>query len=120
MAATLLMQPQRGQSQKAPFRCAVFFSAGIPINLNALKRGELKSIDANEEKALIQVPTAHIWGRNDQEYPDFGPMLSRMCDKNLKSVFIHEGGHEIPGARVTADMLGAVTVIRRAIAMALG
>ncbi|MCJ1352681.1 MAG: hypothetical protein MMC33_002665 [Icmadophila ericetorum] len=79
------------------FKCAIFFSGGVPgeLSVDGSKIG-LLSFDTDGE--LIEIPTAHIWGANDQLYPTFGPVLSKLCKKETRAVFIHDGGHELPAS----------------------
>jgi pimeloyl-ACP methyl ester carboxylesterase len=89
-------------------KCAIFFSAGVPRDPET---GRL--MDAAVDGEVIDVPTAHIWGKNDNLYPSFGPVLSRLCKADMKEVYVHEGGHTIPGARDMEAVKNCVSVIRK-------
>lgn len=102
------------------FKCAIFFSGGVPADPGTLEqREEVRFLDYERDGELIGVPTAHIWGKNDMEYPAFGPVLSRLCKADLRKVFIHEGGHEVPGRKDPPAMGTVVQIIRHTIAVAL-
>lgn len=108
------------QQQPRPlFRCAIFFAGAVPVDTAELERGKIQLLDHASDGELIAIPTAHVWGKNDKEYPTFGPVLSRMCKADLRSVFIHEGGHEVLGPNPQTALVGTVQVIRRTIAAAL-
>ena len=87
------------------FRCAVFFSSGIPADLWALITGRTQLMSAETDRVMIKEPTAHKcrWGKNNRLYPTFGPVLSDMCEKETLS----EGGHEVPGRRDPMTLTGA-------------
>lgn len=63
----------------------------------------------------IGIPTAHIWGSNDALYPTFGPVLSELCTRENQEVYIHDGGHEIPGPKDLEAVKAVVAAIRRTI-----
>jgi pimeloyl-ACP methyl ester carboxylesterase len=113
-------QNQPKEQQPPPFKIAIFFFGGVPGDPLAIERGEICMCDYENNREIIDVPTAHIWGRNDGEYPTFGPVLSWLCKGEVRSVFVHEGGHEIPGLRDREGVGSAVGVIRRTVERALG
>jgi hypothetical protein len=75
----------------------------------------MRLLNFESDGELIEIPTAHIWGASDTLYPTFGPVLSKLCRQELRSVFVHNGGHEIPGARDPEAVLKAAQVIKAAI-----
>ena len=83
------------------FRCAIFFSGHPPDH------------DSSDGSAPIMIPTVHIWGTNDELDPKYPEQLSNLCKSDCRSVFVHEGGHEIPNARNSDALIHAVHVIRR-------
>lgn len=89
------------------FNLAFFFSGGVPIDPD-----ELRLMDFKHDGELIEIPTAHIWGEADRLYPSFGPVLSNLCKGGgRREIFIHKGGHEIPGPQaldVVAKVIAAV------------
>jgi hypothetical protein len=89
-------------------KCAIFFSAGVPRDPET---GRL--MDAAVDGEVIDVPTAHIWGKNDNLYPSFGPVLSLLCKANMREIYVHGGGHIVPGARDMEAVKNCVSVIRK-------
>lgn len=98
-----------------PLQCAIFFSASRPLDIDALRIGELKWAESDPDKAMLLLPTAHIWGAQDDKFQDQCKALSSLCDEARREVYIHGEGHEIPGPRARADVQGALRAIRRAI-----
>jgi len=119
LAASLLiqrLQKNPGQQQLYPvFRCAVFFCAGVPRDLLRGPSVETRLMDFEQDGELIEIPTAHIWGENDRLYPSFGPVLCRLCKEDSRAVYVHKGGHEIPGPKDAFAVDHSVRVIKRAI-----
>jgi len=143
LAASLLihrMQKDPRQARTFPvFRCAVFFSGGVPAdprgveaaataetgmaeegadtttNVGAMPR---RLMNFEEDGEIIVIPTAHIWGSHDTMYPTFGPVLSRVCKSSQREMFIHEGAHEVLGAKDPNSLQKLVTIINRTIARA--
>ena len=118
LAASLIVhraQQDVGQARlRPPFDCAIFFSGGIPEDPRKMLRDEPRSWMRFEEYGeLIDIPTVHIWGRNDRIYPDFGPVLSRLCKRAEREELVHDGGHEIPGAKDMVMVEAAAKLINR-------
>jgi pimeloyl-ACP methyl ester carboxylesterase len=90
----------------APIRCAIFLASAESAN-------ELRYLGLDEQ-AVIQLPTAHIYGAADDTAPTGGENLSRVCDASVRIVVIHQGGHEVP--RKDA-LIEAVHAIRRTLLM---
>lgn len=121
LAASLIiqkLQEDRRQQQLYPlFKCAIFFSGGVPLDPSAgagLLERRLMNFEHDGE--VIEIPTAHIWGENDQLYPTFGPVLCELCKRDQRAVFVHKYGHEIPGPRSPDAIAKAAEVINRTIA----
>lgn len=122
LAATLmvrkLLQEPMQQRLNPLFKCAIFFSGGLPGDPAALRKNQLRPLSFDIDGEVIDVPTAHIWGSNDQQYPTFGHVLSQLCKLEMRAVFIHQGGHEIPGSNSKDAVTATVQAIRRTIAKA--
>ncbi|QMW47219.1 hypothetical protein G4B11_010698 [Aspergillus flavus] len=121
-AATLLIHQIRcSQALKASqpvFRCAVFFCGGAPEDPTALlSSGDRRVMCFETDGEVIDIPTAHIWGRNDHRY-HYGPQLSKLCNISNREVYVHDGGHEIPGSRDPVATAKAARSIKRTIARA--
>lgn len=118
LAASLIVHRMQRDVDKArlhpAFACAVFFSGGIPEDPAALLSDEPRTwIQFEEYGELIEIPTVHIWGRNDNVYPMFGPVLSRLCKGAEREELIHNGGHELPGAKHMDTVEAAAKLIIR-------
>ncbi|MCJ1263261.1 hypothetical protein MMC22_003131 [Lobaria immixta] len=117
-ATYMIQQAQLHPMSPPPFKCAIFLSGGIPADHLGLERDELRLLDPKDGKPL-KLPTAHIWGANDELYPGTSAILSDLCDEKMRWVFVHEEGHDVPSARAKDAILGAARVIRRMVDMAL-
>ena len=117
LAAALIiskLHEHQGRDTQPPFKCALFLSGGVPFDPVAALRGEIRNIGATDGD-LIQIPTAHIWGSNDELAKSTSVVLSDLCDLRSKTVFVHDLGHDVPGARSQQALNGAVRAIRRTI-----
>ena len=112
LASTYLIQQAE---QPSPFRCAVFFSGGRPFDPQALAEGKAEWVESKDAKPLVNLPTTHIWGRKDTHFREASEVLSSLCDEGQREVFIHNQGHDIPGARAQEDLQRCMKVIRRTI-----
>ncbi len=70
-----------------PFKCAIFFCSAPLVGGSEFG----KYLDPVIDKHRIQIPTAHIWGRNDHQVNRAGFWLSELCAKNTTEFFIHDG-----------------------------
>ena len=117
LAAALIiskLNEYQGRNIHPPFKCALFLSGGAPFDPAAALRDDIRNIGATEGE-LIQIPTAHIWGSNDELAKSTSVVLSDLCDLRLRTVFVHHLGHDVPGARSQQALNGAVRAIRRTI-----
>ncbi|SLM36796.1 Serine hydrolase FSH [Lasallia pustulata] len=120
LAATFLIKHSRlHPGAPPPFKCAIFLSGGIPMDPDALEKDEVRPLDGARDGALLALPTANIWGRNDQLWPGTSEVLSGLCEEVARSVFVHDEGHDVPSARAKDAVLGAVKSIRRTVDRAL-
>ena len=118
LAATLMIQrATQKQALVPPFNCAIFFSAAVPLDYAALLHSQIKEVSSFGE--VITTPTAHIWGQNDEKYCGMSDRLSKLCRQELKTEFIHSGGHEVPSSGTKDAVISAVNAIRRTITRAL-
>ena len=120
LAVSLLLQKAEQDPLKARlypvFRCAIFFSGAVPVDLRWLQdEGPRRLMRWEEDGEIIEIPTVHIWGRNDHLYPHFGPVLSNLCRAREKEQYVHEGGHDIPGPRDMAVIERVAMLIKRTI-----
>jgi len=125
LAATLLVQKQyedsAGQHLNPLFKCAIFFSGSIPNSVVSLhgKIPETAPPVESDVGEIIGIPTAHIWGADDMLFRADCERLSKLCRADRKSVYVHDGGHEIPGIKMRTGVVSSVKVIRRAVTRAL-
>lgn len=117
LAASLLIKMSRLDTvidaEPRLIKCAIFFSGGVPRDPET---GKLMDGDLDQE--IIDVPTAHIWGRADEIYPTFGPVLSKLCKIASREIYVHDGGHTIPGAGDMYAVKSCVNAIRRTVELA--
>jgi hypothetical protein len=110
----VLVQPE--QQRTAPlFRCAIFFSGGTPMDPASFLKGEIRPVEATTYGEVINIPTAHIWGSNDTQGSDIGASLRAVCNAELRSTLIHQGGHEIPTPKDVDAFKKMVRYIRKTI-----
>lgn len=107
LAAALLSD--RLQVLETGIRCGIFF-CGRPPFVDA----GTPPPDASADKAQleIRVPTAHIWGRSDDMEPGKALMLSGMCQSSNRHIYVHLGGHEVPGPRDKGGLVESANTIR--------
>ncbi|KAI0147453.1 serine hydrolase-domain-containing protein [Xylariaceae sp. FL1272] len=97
-----------------PFKFAVFFSAWDVYDGKLLHQGQARRMAEKTDGHVINIPTAHIWGRNDSTSGN--PIgVSQLCVATSRQVFVHEGAHEVPGSRMSSSVKASVRMIRRVI-----
>lgn len=95
----------------SPFPVAIFFSGGIPVCPTTLapaanSPGSVHhtglscrlmsfSQDGIQIRIPIRIPTCHIWGGNDTQYPNFGPVRFEMYDPSTRNRCIHSARHVV-------------------------
>lgn len=95
----LIQHAQKHPFAPLPFTCAVFISGGIPADPVALEKGGISFLHHEKDGQLLKLPTAHIWGRNDNVLPGTSHVLSGLCEKASSFIFVHDEGHGVPSAR---------------------
>ncbi|GLA32180.1 hypothetical protein AnigIFM63326_011319 [Aspergillus niger] len=133
-ASYLIHKMQQGTpTNRLPFRFAVFFCGapalfGRPIretvaapsmDAEIIGIDKAREGDSGKPSEVIEIPTAHIWGRNDTLW-GYGPELSRWCKSENREIVVHDGGHEIPGPRDPVTLARCLQAIKRTIARAGG
>lgn len=111
-------ESERDGVMKRPFSCAVFFSGDVPVAYDALICGEIREMELLTGWEIISIPTANIWGSQDALWPGRALALSEMCS-SVRTVYIHDGGHHVPGSKSMAAVTGVVHAIRKTIDLAL-
>ncbi|KAI0854079.1 serine hydrolase-domain-containing protein [Daldinia vernicosa] len=111
----MLRQVKKEKYNHPGFKCAIFLSAALlPYDFEQLEEGRLQLVTTAEVGEAISIPTAHVWGEEDR-FSDAAKDFTNLCKSDVKSVFIHKGGHEVPGASSKEAVSRAVNIIRRAI-----
>ena len=86
-------------SPMPPLKLAIFLSMDrppfdIPCHLPGF---ELRSFDGLRDEMSIEIPTAHIWGHNDDpECHSSATQLLDLCERTKRVQYIHVGGREVP------------------------
>ncbi|GKZ78254.1 hypothetical protein AnigIFM56816_001810 [Aspergillus niger] len=111
--ALLVDHARKGKMQPPPFKVAVLFSnPGEVYNVDSLR---LSRIEPLHPQPTVAIPTAHIWGSADT-WRAQASLAPEYCKKENQSIFVHDGGHEIPTA--ARDVVKMANVIQRAIGRA--
>ncbi|KAI1253865.1 hypothetical protein MGN70_004260 [Eutypa lata] len=98
------------------FKCAILFAPVAALEPELLRQTTVRTLDPSVDGEVINIPTAHIWGCNDTLTD--AVTISSLCASDTKEVYVHSGGHEIPGSRMNNDVKNIVRVIRRVVSMA--
>lgn len=120
VAATLMLHRLRqnpGHERVSPlFSCAIFLGAAVPCDPAELEAGRIKEMAYEADGEVILVPTTHIWGKLDPSvYPS---SLAKLCSEDQRNIYVHVGGHEIPGSQMHEALGESVRMIKRSISMA--
>ena len=120
LAAAFVLEQQmqaanEGEFQSSPFRCAIFFSGRLPYTDEGARPLSGESPKIPTTHGLIKCSTAHIWGSKDDIEPGQARKLSMLCWNKRRTVYVHQGGHEIPGPKSQDELTFSVHAIRRAI-----
>lgn len=115
LAATLLVGQALRGGGKFPIKIAIFFSGNRPADPNLLEGGVISQLNPELVGEVINIPTVHVWGRVDKGELEFPPDLLRLCRKEVRETYEHEGGHEIPGTKDKEAVAVIVQKMRRAI-----
>ena len=125
-AALAAMHIVRNTSQRIPraaaasgpvsrFKCAILISCGSVYDLNLLyEHGEMRALTSDQDGQLIKIPTVHVWGESDY-LRNQSRGVSELCQADLRAVFIHAGGHEVPRSDEQGALAGMRKVVKRGI-----
>ncbi|KIA75758.1 hypothetical protein HK57_00438 [Aspergillus ustus] len=104
-----------GQNTPTPFKFAIFISiTHCPVDYEAFMRGRIVEICPENAKGVVGIPTVHIWGALDDD-PESASKAAQVCKDDVKWVYVHERGHEVPGAASGVETTRIVNNIRRAL-----
>lgn len=108
MAATLLLCPNITSSVRSTWadarskiRSAVFFCGLQPMDSIELVGGGLEKVKNDQVGPsspwhAIQIPTLHIWSREDTGSSNESESLIAMCEEGVRTEITHGEGHVIP------------------------
>jgi len=116
IARRLRQNPELERTNPA-FKCAIFFSASSVFSIEDLRRGELREMTGDVDGEIIHIPTAHIWGSKDKRNNE-AVDVSTLCAANVREIYVHDGGHEVPGAGSKIAVKSCVHTMRRVISIA--
>ncbi len=117
LAATWIIYRQR--QGKPSFRCAISLSGSSPaVDVDSLREGKVVLLPPEKTADIINIPMAHVWGAADAAFSVAARDLRRLCAEETRSVFVHDGGHEVPGSAQKDELNMTVNTIRRAIVLA--
>lgn len=117
LATMLLVRRQHLNPEKAPlFKCAILFSpVQVYDPVAYIEQGAVVVLNGDMPAAKqLQIPVSIIYGEADERKEE-AKSVQTICSPDLLSVFVHRGGHEVPGAGSKGDLLEAVKIARRAI-----
>jgi predicted esterase len=119
LAAAFMMQRALAEPlRRPPFRCAVLVSCVWVYDPVAwAERGEVRTLHGSALGEVVAVPTVHVWGARDPRRAESEGMRG-FCKAELATVFVHGGGHEVPGLGAKEAVSGTVKAIRRGITLA--
>ena len=118
-AMHLVHQSLREPKQKPSFKVAILISCiAVYDPIAWLQHGEVRTMDSALDGQPISIPTAHVWGAEDGRRPE-SKAVGNLSNETSRNVFVHEGGHEVPGLSTQGAVNGAVRAIRRAITLAM-
>lgn len=120
LAAMLLVRRQYLQPHKQlPFKCAIFFSpVQVYDPVAYVERGEVNVLDhVAPGMCALSIPVVIIYGEKDERKEECR-RIQAICNPDLLSVFLHQGGHEVPGIGAKSGLLETVKMARRGITRA--
>ncbi|KAB5578103.1 DUF341 domain-containing protein [Coniochaeta sp. 2T2.1] len=103
-----------------PFQFCIFICGGPPFSEKTIKEEHRlrycdKDIDSHG-KPIISVSTIHLVGEQDVDLAEC-LKLANICREDVREVFRHPGGHEIPSSPLVTQKM--VEIIERGIEKAL-
>ncbi|CAG8976537.1 hypothetical protein HYALB_00011014 [Hymenoscyphus albidus] len=111
LATAMLIQDSESGILDPNIKLAILFSNQRLANW--------KLLITKSDRVSIGIPTAHIWGKNDNLSMDAPRVIAELCNPSMRSIFVHDGGHEVPSGKDKSAVISSVNIIRRAINAAL-
>ncbi|KAI1105774.1 serine hydrolase FSH [Jackrogersella minutella] len=119
VAAMMLVEDARHGSFGG-LKCAVFFCAAPPFDPDLVRSGVIKYTDPDVDGVLLTIPTAHIWSQiAGADEIKVHQALSQLCDDQVREIFLHDLGHDVPGSKSDKDLAGALRAIEHVIENAM-
>ncbi|KAI0442916.1 serine hydrolase FSH [Xylaria telfairii] len=116
VAAWMLIENSRYPLTFGHLKCAIFFSAAVPFDPEVVRTGIVKPVDPAIEGEMIKMPTAHVWSQDKDVNVEVAQSLASLCDANLREIFVHSLGHNVPGSKSDSEALvGTLRIIERTI-----
>jgi hypothetical protein len=113
--AHVARQNALGHDTPTPFKFTIFISiVHCPVDYEAFLRGQIIEICPKDSKGVVCIPTVHIWGALDND-PESASRAAQVCRDDVKWIYVHERGHEVPGAASGPELTRVVNNIRRAL-----
>ncbi|KAI5859537.1 serine hydrolase FSH [Durotheca rogersii] len=120
VAAMMLVENTRHGSFSG-IKCAVLFCAAPPFDPDLARTGEIRSVDLDTDGVLVNLPTAHVWSQTaGEDEIRAHQALTQICDASVREVFLHNLGHDVPGAKSEEGLAGTLRVIEHVIELAMG
>ncbi|KAI1372417.1 serine hydrolase FSH [Hypoxylon crocopeplum] len=120
VAAMMLVEDARHGSFGG-LKCAVFFCAAPPFDPDLARTGVIKYADPDRDGVLMTIPSAHIWSQTaGADEIKVHRALSQLCDEQVREVFLHDLGHDIPGSKSEDGLAGALRAIEHVVENAMG
>ncbi|ROV88784.1 hypothetical protein VSDG_08966 [Cytospora chrysosperma] len=128
LATTLMAAEERGLIPSPPaaggsggprVKCAILLSCGQPWDFAALQVGEDRRLLADRDGVCIHAPTAHFWGRNDEEGFLGNHDVAMVCDERARVEVVHMAGHGVPSAARPAELQAMVEAFEMTVHRAL-
>ena len=111
----LIHLAKQNPQAEMPFKFAIILSiTHPPLDYQALQKGRVMAVDLEATADIIPIPTAHIWGSRDEAANRVATSNS-VCKADVRWVYVHDRGHEVPGAGSKEDVTRTVNIIRRAV-----
>lgn len=89
--AALYLREKVRNGEMIPIKCGIFLASAT-----SAREEEYLGLTKERDVARINIPTAHIWGAQDDIAPMGGQDVSQMCDQAVCFTLVHDGGHEFP------------------------
>ncbi|KAI9691979.1 MAG: hypothetical protein M1820_009631 [Bogoriella megaspora] len=120
LAASLLLYYERrktsGDQTLPKFNCAVFICSGDLVDPDdVLTKTIIRKVNFAADGHVIEIPTAHILSEEDDLYPGSGQSMRTLCEPSLREEFVHQLGHQVPGALSNDGVFEAARAIQRTI-----